>query len=99
MPRKGDRIVAQHILAVLTENKGTAMRFSNIKKEMSNKGWVHMDYAILDNLKLLVEQGKIIRLERLFGIPMTREDGTAYLKIQNSNAVIELGKVKGNGCY
>lgn len=100
MPKKGNRITAEHILAVLEPYKGKALRFSNIKMMMIKQGWIHTDSAVSDNFKLLIEQGKLVKVERLhnrYGIPIVREDGTAYIQIMNfdfSTETIELGKVR-----
>ena len=88
------RITAEHILAILERKKGVAIRFSDVKRAMLAKGWFHTDKAILDNFKVLVDQGKLVKVDRLIGIPIVRDDGTAYLKIWNCDtATIELRKV------
>lgn len=78
------------------------MRFSDIKRAMLAKGWFHTDKAILDNFKILIDQGKIVKVERFrncYGIPIEREDGTAYIEVLNfdfTTETIELGQVKKN---
>lgn len=96
--RKGDRITSRHILATLEQFKGKAMRFSDIKREMMAKGWIHTDAAILNNFDALIKEGKLVKIYRgLYGIPAVRADGSTYLKMWNSDSdTIELGKVKQN---
>ena len=100
MPKKGDRITMEHILATLEPYKGKALRTSEIKRVMIDKKWIHTDSAISDNFKLLIKQGKLVKVERLrnrYGIPAVREDGTAYIQVMNfdfSTETIELGKVR-----
>lgn len=102
MPRKGDRITAEHIMTVLEPYKGKAMRFSDIKRAILKRGWFHTDSAISDNFKILIEQGLLVKVERnrnCYGIPAVREDGTAYIQVMNfdfSTETIELGKLKKN---
>lgn len=103
MPRKGERPTVEHILAVLKPYKGKAMRFSDIKRALLKQGWFHTDSAISDNFKILIEQGKIVKVERsrnFYGIPAVREDGTAYIQVMNfdfSIETIELGKPEPGG--
>jgi hypothetical protein len=99
MPKKGDRITMEHILATLEPYKGKALRTSEIKRVMIAKGWIHTDSAISGNFKLLITQGKLVKIEHIhnrYGIPIVREDGTAYIQIVNfdfSIETIELGKL------
>jgi hypothetical protein len=102
MPKKGDRPTKNHILAILEPYRGKAMRFSDIKRALIREGWIHTDSAISDNFKVLIEQGKLVKVEgnrNCYGIPAVRENGTAYIQIMNfdfSTETIELGKIKPN---
>ena len=93
MPNKGDRIAALHIMALLEENKGEAMRFSNIDKTMRNRGWHHNHTTVSDNLKFLIEQGNIVQTHFRYGIPTQRKNGTRYLIIKTpgiKDEIVEL---------
>jgi len=94
MPVKGDRPTAEHIMKILESCKGKAMRFSDIKRAMLAQGYFHTDKAILDNFKVLIDEGKIVKAERHYGIPVLRDDGTTYITVESFNCtrVIELGK-------
>ncbi len=92
--RKGDRIVARHILAVLEEHKGKGLRFRDIKIEMAKHGWFHVDCSIVQNYNWLLKQGKIAKIGHYYGIPIVREDGTGYIEIPKSDKPVEIWKVK-----
>jgi hypothetical protein len=95
--KKDDRPVAKHVLATLEQNKGFGLREADIVRQVRKNGWMHMQYAVEYNLKYLVKKAKIIYADPYFGIPVVREDGTAFLKIWNTNEIIELGKLKSDG--
>ena len=61
IPQKGDRITAVHLMVIFKENKGLAMRFMEIFHEMRKQGLKHNNTSISDNLKYLVNQGKIVK--------------------------------------
>ena len=99
MPKKGDRITAVHLLVILKENKGVAMRFMKIYNTMRQRGFKHNYTSVSDNLKYLINKGKIVRYEWYnnprYGMPETREDGSRYIVVKNKglpNETIELGK-------
>ena len=87
LPKKGDRITAVHLLVTLKENKGVAMRFMEIYNIMRQRGFKHNYTSVSDNLKYLISQGKIVRIEWYnnprYGIPKTREDGARYIIVKN----------------
>ena len=99
MPQKGERITAVHLMVILKENNGLAMRFMEIYNTMKQRGLKHNNTSISDNLKYLVNQGKIVKHSwynnSRYGIPATREDGTRYIIVKNKglpDETIELGK-------
>ncbi len=99
MTRKGDRVVSQHIMTVLDENKGYAMRFSEIYKTLLKRDMFHYQGPISQNLQFLIEQGEIVRVQTdtrpRYGIPATREDGTRYIVVKGSGVkdeTVELEK-------
>ncbi|MGA2681906.1 MAG: hypothetical protein ABSF44_08920 [Candidatus Bathyarchaeia archaeon] len=94
--RKGDRIVAEHIFSILEEYKGTGKRFRDIKFEMAKRGWMHCDDAIVHNYTWLIRQGRIIKVEHYYGVPVVREDGTAFIETSEPNKPVEVWKVKPN---
>ena len=104
---KRDRPTAEHIMKVLEANKGIALRASSISRLMITEGNIHTMNAILDNLNILIEQGKVMKVEKnqecrrhYYGIPNIREDGTAYLietKRDGTKREIECGKLNQNG--
>jgi hypothetical protein len=91
--RKGDRIVAEHILVILGECKGNGMRFRDIKLAMMKKGWMHADCSIVQNYQWLIDQGKIIKTGHYYGVPIERKDGTGYIETPDSKP-IEVWKVR-----
>jgi hypothetical protein len=99
MTRKGDRIVARQIMSILEQNKGYGLRFNEIYKMLIEIDCFHFQGPISNNLKFLLEQGKIVRIQPdarpRYGIPMTREDGTRYIIVKGSgikDIIVELGK-------
>lgn len=94
--KKDERPVVAHILTILAQNKGVGLREAEVIRQARKQGWNHMQYSIEYNLKYLVDRGKIVKVDKYFGIPLVREDGTAYFKFSNSTAIIELGKLCKN---
>lgn len=100
MARKRERPTAKHIMEFLKPNKGYAIRFMYIYREMERKGYKHNSVSISQNLKYLVEQGKIINFRRgmrpsFYGIPEKRPDGTKFIvakKVYVENEIVELEK-------
>ena len=100
MPKKNQRPTAEHIMEFLEPNKGYAIRFSYIYKEMRKNGHKHNSSSISQNLTYLIEQGKIVRIqhkvnESFYGIPKKRSDGSTYIiakKVYVEDEEIELGK-------
>jgi hypothetical protein len=90
--RKDDRPVAEHILAVLEENKGKGLRFRDLKMAMGRHGWFHVDSSIVQNYTWLVKQGNIVKIGRYYGIPVKKEDGKSYIEPTNLDESIEVRK-------
>jgi hypothetical protein len=91
MTGKGDRTVAPRIMYVLEENKGVGMRFSEIFRALAKHGWLHNQNPISSNLKFLIEQGKVAKVESQYAIIKAREDGTKFVIVKNPvEKVIEL---------
>jgi hypothetical protein len=91
--KEGQRIVAEHILAILEDCKGKGKRFRDIKLEMAKRGWLHVDCSIVQNYNWLINAGKIIKVGHYYGIPIKREDGTGYIEVPGEEPV-EVWKVK-----
>jgi len=99
MAKKNERITAVHLMAVLTENKGIGMRYTDVYKAMRARGWKHNYTSTIDNLRFLVSQGNIVKtdwhLNPRYGVPVVREDGTKYIVLKNQgfeDETVELGK-------
>lgn len=92
---KKRRPCAEHILAILEENKGNGLRFSDIKLAMLKKDWMHVDCSISQNNHWLVQHGLIVQVGAYYGIPAEHEDGKIYIKIPDQEP-IEVWKVKPN---
>ena len=98
MAKKDKRPTAKHMLAFLEQNKGFAIRFSHILREMQKKGYKHNASAISQNLTYLVDQKKIVNIKRnlnfsFYGIPEIRPDGTTFIvakKVYVENEIVEL---------
>lgn len=79
------RIVDKHIMALLEEHKGRGLRFGDFFRTFAKRGTFHSNSIIWKNLLYLLEQKKIILVQgdtrNFYGIPLTREDGTKYLII------------------
>ena len=101
---KRDRPTLEHIMKVLGANKGKALQAASISRLMISEGNIHTMNAILDNLNILIKQGKVVKVERTdehrrnyYGIPMVREGGSRYLietLRDGSKREIECGKVE-----
>jgi hypothetical protein len=66
------RIVAEHIMAVLKENKnndGKGLRFRDIKIALIRKGWLHCDSSISINDHWLVKVGLLELNGYVYSIP------------------------------
>ena len=83
MPKKGERIVAPRIMHILKQNNGVSMRSSEIFKTLARNGWIHSQVPINENLKYLLAQGKIAKVNYRYGIIKTREDGTKFVVIKD----------------
>jgi hypothetical protein len=87
MPKKGSRITAVHSMIIFKENKGLAMRFMEIYNKMRQLGFKHNRTSVSDNLKFLINQGKIVRYlwhnNPRYGMPKERSDGTRYIVVKN----------------
>jgi len=93
MPKKGERIVAPRIMHILKQNNGVGMRFSEIFKVLAEHRWIHSQVPINENLKHLLAQGKIAKVNYRYGIIKTREDGTKFVVVKDPvNRTVELGK-------
>jgi len=98
MAKKGERPTAKHIMEYLEENKGFAIRFMYIYRALRKKGYRHNYTSVTDNLKYLIEQGKIVKIKNkvrpvFYGIPKKREDGSTYIiakKVYVENKIVEL---------
>ena len=82
MPKKDERITADHILEMLKVNQGTGMRYTDIYQAMRKKGYRHNFTSTIDNLRYLVKHKKIVKILRCYGIPSMDEDGNKYLTIE-----------------
>ena len=67
------RPIGTHILIVLTPHKPKTFTFTEICALLNNAKYKHSNGMIKDNLKILVTEGKIIRVvkeeEDCFGVP------------------------------
>ena len=91
--RKKRRPVAENILAILEENKGNGLRFSDIKMEMLKKGMMPVDCSLSQNNHWLVQHGLIAKVGSYYGIPAEHEDGKTYIKIPDQEPT-EVWKVR-----
>jgi hypothetical protein len=65
----------------LSRKKGKGLRFSDIKRAMLSQGYSHTDKAITDNFKVLLEQGKIVKVGRYYGVSIERDEETPAIKL------------------
>ena len=84
LPKKNERITSTHILALLKENQGTGMRYTDIYQAMRKKSYRHNFTSTIDNLRFLVKHKKIVKVLTCYGIPVERENGSKYLIIKSS---------------
>ena len=79
------RIVDKHIMMLLKEHKGHGLRFNDFFTTFAKRGTFHNNSDIWKNLLYLLEQKKIVKVRgdtrNFYGIPLTREDGSKYLII------------------
>ena len=79
------RIVDKHIMELLEKYKGRGIRFGDIFKKFTKQGTFHNQSNIWFNLTFLLEQKKIVKVRGdtrpFYGIPLTRENGSKYLII------------------
>jgi len=91
MPREYKRVIAPRILYVIEENNKHGMRFSEIFKALAKHSWIHNQSPIVQNLKWLVEQGKLAHIGNQYAIIQTRENGTKFVVVKNPvETVVEL---------
>ena len=89
MPK--ERTIAPRIIYVFQQNNNIGMRFSEIFKKLAQKGWLHSQHPISDNLKFLIEQGEVAHIKNQYCPIQTREDGTKFVVIKNPvETVVEL---------
>lgn len=92
------RIVDKHILELYKEYKGRGFRFGDTFKYFMKRGTFHNQSDIWKNLEFLLKHKKIVKVRGMtrnfYGIPLTREDGSQYLTINQGieDEIIELGK-------
>jgi len=91
MVKKSKRIVAPRVLHVMNENDGIGMRFIEIFKALANAGWFHNQNPISQNLKWLIEQGKIVHIVNQYAVIKERENGTKFCIVKDPvEKVVEL---------
>jgi hypothetical protein len=95
---KRDRPTAEHLMIIFEQSKGKAMHGTTINRALITKEYIHTGKAVMDNMKWLIKQGKIVKIGRgVYGMPIVREDGTAYIEDPDISKIVELGKLKPNG--
>jgi len=91
MSEKTQRTVAPRIMFVLEQNNGVGMRFLEIFRSLAKHEWYHSQNPMSRNLKYLIEQGKIAKIENQYAIIKTRENGTRFVIVKNPvETVVEL---------
>ena len=89
--KKLTRTVAPRILYVLKGNKNNGMRFNEIFKAMAEKGWLHSQRPISQNLKYLIAEKKIIHIKNSYGFIQTRENGSKFAIVNDPvEKIVEL---------
>ena len=83
MPKKGDRTIAPRILHVLDENLGVGMRFAEISRALAEHHWHHGDFPISDNVRYLVKEKKIVRVENQYCLVKTRKNGSKFVIVKD----------------
>ena len=80
-----ERVIDKHIMKLLEEYKGRGLRFRNFFITFTKRGTFHGQSDISKNIQLLLKQKKIVKVRGMtrnfYGIPLTREDGSRYLII------------------
>jgi hypothetical protein len=83
MPK--ERTVSKHIIDLLEKHKGKGLRFRDFFVTFAKQGTFHNQSNIWSNLLRLLDEGKIIKVKgdtrNFYGIPLTRNNGTKYLII------------------
>lgn len=80
------RPISEHIMTVLEVCKGKAFSFDNIKKMLSESNFNHTTGMIKDNLNILVEQKKIVKVKDCFGISV-QENGKNVIAVEKGKKV------------
>lgn len=77
------RYVDKHIMALLEKHKGRGFIFGGILRGFAKHGKNFNQVTLWHNLGFLIEQEKIVKVDGdtrpFYGIPLTREDGSRYL--------------------
>lgn len=80
-----ERVIDKQIMELLEEYRGRGLRFRNFFITFTKRGTFHGQSDISKNLQLLLNQKKIVKVRGLtrsfYGIPLTRENGSKYLII------------------
>ena len=71
------------LLAVYGKYRGRGLRYIDTFHELVKNGTMHHSPQIIGHIKSLIEEGKLAkakgRSRYFYGIPLTREDGTKFL--------------------
>ena len=90
---KNERIIAPRVIYVLNQNLGIGMRFNKVYKNLVKNGWFHNQSSLIENLRYLMEQGKVIHIRNQYALVQTRENGTKFCIIKDPvKRVVELDK-------
>ena len=93
MPREYNRVIAPRIMYVLEVNNKVGMRFSEIFRALAKNGWILNQSPIVQNLKFLVKQGKVVHIGNQYALIQTRENGTKFAIVKDPvERTVELGK-------
>jgi len=68
-------------MELLKKNQGIGMRYTDIYQVMRKKGYKHNFTSTLDNLRFLVKHKKIVKVLKLYGIPVVK-NGDKYLTVE-----------------
>ena len=89
-----ERIIDKHIMLLLKEFNGRGLRFRDFFIAFSKRKTFHNQTNIWANLKFLLKQKKIVKVRGMtrhfYGIPLTRNDGSKYLIINQGLADEEI---------
>ena len=89
-----ERVIDKQIMGLLKQYKGRGLRFRNFFITFAERKTFHNQSDISNNLKLLLKQKKIVKVRGLtrsfYGIPLTRENGSKYLIINQGLADEEI---------